>query len=224
MKVSIIIPAFNAEDTIKKAVESALAQKFSKNDFEVVVINDGSTDHTLNILQGFGNNIRVVNQKNQGAVKAANNGFKSAKGDYVVKLDADDVFEPDIIKEMAEVLDIRSEIDFVYSDYYEERQGKTEFVSTKDNLFNSIAIGVMFRKQKLAEAGFYNETLVFAEYDLLLRTLGIWKGFHISKPLFRYIRRQGSITTEEGVKKFIDELKKAHPDKIKEIEKIRSYS
>ncbi|NQU82943.1 MAG: glycosyltransferase family 2 protein [Parcubacteria group bacterium] len=223
MKVSITIPAYNAEETIKKAVQSALNQDFPKDAFEVVVVNDGSTDNTLNILQEFGDKIRIINQANQGAVKAANKGFREARNDYIIKLDADDVFELNIIKEMADVLDKNSDIDFVYSDYYEEKQGETEFVSTSDNLFNTIAIGIMFRKQKLARQGFYNETVVFAEYDLLLQTLDIWNGFHIPKPLFRYMRREGSITTKEGVKEFIDELKKAHPDKIKEIDSIRCY-
>jgi len=223
MKISIVIAAYNAAETIKKAVKSVLEQNFPPDDFEVVVVNDGSTDNTLNVLQKFGDKIKIINQENQGAVPAANKGFREATGDYVIKLDADDAFEPDILKEMAEVLDTNSQIDFVYSDYYEQNQNKTKLVSTKHNLFNTVSIGVMFRRQKLEEAGFYKENIVFAEYDLLLRTINKWKGFHISKPLFIYIRRKQSITTSKGVGKFIVQLKKIHPNKVKEIAKIRDY-
>lgn len=224
MRVSIVIPAYNAETTIKKSVESALNQNFPKEEFEVIVVNDGSTDRTLEVLKSFGSRIRVISQENQGAVKAANRGFGEAKGDYVVKLDADDYFEPSLLKEMARVLDEHPEVDFVYSDYYEEQSGSRKLISTKENIFNTIAIGIMFRREKFAEIGFYREGVVFAEYDLLLMTLGKWRGFHIAKPLFRYIRRPESLTgSPERVRAFIQQLKKLHPDKAEQIEKIRGY-
>jgi len=225
MIVSIIIPVYNGRSTIKRAVDSALSQKFPKNAFEVIVVNDGSTDRTLEILKSYGKRIKIINQKNQGAIKAANRGFKMAKGKYVIKLDADDAFEPDILKEMVAVLDRAQNIDFVYSDYYEKRpDGKVKIVSTRNNLFNTIAIGVMFRKKSLAEEGFYDEKMIFAEYDLLLKTQGRWKGYYIGKPLFWYIRRPESLTgSEKLLEKAFKELEKKYPEKIREIKKIRKY-
>lgn len=225
MKISIIIPAYNAQRTIKKSVDSALNQNFPQEGYEVIVINDGSTDNTLEILKSYGEKIKVINQENQGYLKASNKGFREAKGEHVIKLDADDCFEPTILKEMAAILNKKPEIDFVYCDYYEKTfLGGIKKVSTKDNIFNTIGIGIMYKKDKFAEQGFFDERVMFAEYDLLLKTKGKWKGYYIEKPLFYYNRRQESITgSQQWVKKAIDQLKKLYPQNLAEIEKIREY-
>lgn len=225
MKVSIIIPAYNSQNTIRKAMDSTLNQDFSKKDYEVIVVNDGSTDKTLEILKIYGKKIKIINQENQGAVKAANRGFKEAKGEYVIKLDADDYFEPNILKEMVTILDNNSQIDFVYCDYFEKsRGGKIKVISTKNNIFNTAASGIMFRKKELAKEGFYREDIKFPEYDLLLKTQKRWNGFHVANPLFYYNRRKESLTGDKKwLKKAIEKLRKLHPKKIKEIKKIRKY-
>jgi len=225
LKVSIILPAYNAEITIRRSVDSALDQNFSKQDFEIIVINDGSTDGTLEILKSYGNTIRLLDQENQGALPTSNRGFREAKGQYVIKLDADDCFERDIIKEMAEILDENPDIDFVYCDYYEKTiGGETKIISTRDNVFNTIGLGIMFRKHKFEEQGFFDEKALFAEYDLLLKTADKWKGFCIEKPLFYYIRRKESITGGDNwVEKAIDQLKELYPQNLEEIDRIREY-
>ena len=223
MKISVIIPVYNGEKTVKKAIDSVLNQNFPKNFLEIIVVNDGSTDNTLKILKTYGRQIKIINQKNQGAVRAANRGFKKAKGKYVIKLDADDYFEPDILKEMADVLNENLDIDFVYCDYYEKSAEKIKIVST-ENIFNTVAIGIMFRKNKLAKEKFYNEGLIFPEYDLLIKIQNKWKGYYISKPLFCYNRRRGALTSNSQlVQEGIDQLRKLYPDKKKEINKIRKY-
>lgn len=225
IKVSIILPAYNAEATIKRSVDSALDQNFPKQDFEIIALNDGSTDGTLEILKSYGDKIRLINQENHGCLPTSNRGFREAKGQYVIKLDSDDCFERDIIKEMSEVLDEKQDIDFVYCDYYEKTVGgEAKVVSTKDNVFNTIGIGMMFRKDKFEEQGFFDEKAMFAEYDLLLKTAGKWKGFCIEKPLFYYIRRKESITgSNDWVEKAIDQLKELYPQNLREIEQIREY-
>ena len=95
--VSIILPVFNGEKFIKKAIESVLNQ--SLNDFELIIINDGSTDSTLDIINSFEDNrIRIINQNNEGPGKARNNGLKIALGDYIMFLDADDWFCEDALE------------------------------------------------------------------------------------------------------------------------------
>lgn len=226
MKVTIVIPAYNAATTIKRAVDSALNQNFTKKDFEIIVINDGSTDETLKILKFYGRQIKIINQKkNKGFLKTANRGFKKAKGKYLIKLDADDCFEPTILKEIVAVLDKKPKIDFVYCDYYEKSsQGRIKIVSTKDNIFNTIGIGILFRRDKFKKERFFNKNVRFAEYDLLLKTEGSLKGYHISKPLFYYNRRKRSITKNKNwVKGAIAQLKKLYPKKLEKIKKIRKY-
>lgn len=225
MKVSIIIPVYNAQNTIKKAIDSAVNQDFPQKDFEIIVVNDGSTDKTLEILKSYNQQIKIINQKNRGTVKTANRGFRKARGEYVIKLDADDYFKPNILKEMTKILDRKSDIDFVYCDYYEKsKREEIKIISTKDNIFNTLAGGIMFRKNRMAKEGFYKEGIKFAEYDLLFRTQRKWRGYHIVKPLFYYVRHQDSLTgSRQWVKSALAELERLHPRKIKEIKKIRKY-
>ncbi len=95
--VSIILPVFNGEKFIKKAIESVLNQ--SLDDFELIIINDGSTDSTSDIINSFEDNrIRIINQNNKGPGQARNNGLKIASGDYIMFLDADDWFCEDALE------------------------------------------------------------------------------------------------------------------------------
>ena len=89
MKISVILPVYNGEKYIQKAIESVLNQTF--HDFELIVVNDGSTDNTLNIIESFDDNrIKIINQTNQGPGAARNNALKIAQGQYVMYLDCDD--------------------------------------------------------------------------------------------------------------------------------------
>ncbi len=94
--VTIIIPSYNSAAFIEDAISSALAQTYSHT--EIIVIDDGSTDRTLDIIRSFGDRIRYETQPNQGAPVARNRGLALAKGDYVKFLDADDVLQPDCIE------------------------------------------------------------------------------------------------------------------------------
>ncbi|MEO8680123.1 MAG: glycosyltransferase family A protein [Vicinamibacterales bacterium] len=91
-KVSVIIPAYNAEDFIREAVDSALAQ--THKDLEVIVIDDSSTDDTPAILMGYGDRIRVHRQANTGVAGARNTGARLSTGEWLAFLDADDVWRP----------------------------------------------------------------------------------------------------------------------------------
>lgn len=91
-KISVVIPTYNREDKVLKAIESALAQSFT--DLEVIVVDDGSTDNTGRILEEtFENRIRYYKQANQGASIARNRGIEEARGEWIAFLDSDDVWE-----------------------------------------------------------------------------------------------------------------------------------
>lgn len=97
MKISVIMPVFNEEKYVGKAIGSVLSQSF--DDFEVIVVNDGSTDSTLDVINGFDDErIRLINQPNQGPGASRNNALKMALGDYIMFLDGDDWFCPDALK------------------------------------------------------------------------------------------------------------------------------
>lgn len=96
-KISVILPAYNAEKYIRKAIERVLTQTFS--DFELIVVNDGSCDDTLNIINDFTDErIKIIDQNNAGPGAARNSGLKMASGEYVMFLDSDDWYLPDALQ------------------------------------------------------------------------------------------------------------------------------
>lgn len=92
-KVSVVIPVYNGEKYIQETLESVLGQSYP--DVEVIVIDDGSTDGTLEILSGYGERLRVFQQKNSGAAAARNKGIQEASGKWVAFVDADDIWLPE---------------------------------------------------------------------------------------------------------------------------------
>ncbi|WP_296782214.1 glycosyltransferase family 2 protein [uncultured Methanobrevibacter sp.] len=96
-EISVILPVFNSEEFIGKAIESVLAQTFE--DFELIIVNDGSTDSSKDIIDSFiDDRIRIISQSNQGPGAARNNALKMAQGSYVMYLDSDDWFCPDALE------------------------------------------------------------------------------------------------------------------------------
>ena len=102
--VSILIPAFNAQEYLADTLRSAVGQTWPRK--EIIVVDDGSTDQTLPIARQFvSNSVRVVTQKNEGAAAARNKAFSLSQGDYIQWLDADDLMAPDKIARQIEALD-----------------------------------------------------------------------------------------------------------------------
>jgi glycosyltransferase involved in cell wall biosynthesis len=102
-KVSIIIPAYNAEKWIGETLESALAQTWSRK--EVIVVDDGSRDNTLSVAQGLASaKVKVLRQDNAGASAARNRGLALAQGELIQFLDADDLLAPDKVARQMQTL------------------------------------------------------------------------------------------------------------------------
>ena len=120
--VSVIIPTYNNFSFIRRAINSVFNQTWK--DFEIIVVDDGSTDRTRNIIQEFENNIVYLKQENKGPASARNRGLKIAKGKYVVFLDADDEFLPDKLSYQGNFLEENPSIDLVYSSGYRFRENR----------------------------------------------------------------------------------------------------
>jgi hypothetical protein len=111
---SVVIPAYNAADTLEEAIDSVLAQ--TRPDFEVIVVDDGSTDDTAAIAAGYADpRVRVYSQQNAGPSAARNRGIAQAVGEYVSSLDSDDLWLPDYLAEMGRALEENTRADFAYT-------------------------------------------------------------------------------------------------------------
>ena len=102
-KVSVIVPVYNVSEYLGQCLDSILLQTLQ--DIEVICVNDGSTDDSLDILQGyamFDERLKIISQENAGAGAARNNGIKHATGEYIICLDSDDFFEPDMLEKMVQ--------------------------------------------------------------------------------------------------------------------------
>ena len=102
--ISVIIPMYNAEKYISKNINSILSQTYSY--FELIIVNDGSTDNSLDVVYKFSDErINIISKENGGVSSARNLGLSAAKGDYVFFIDADDYIEPNTLEKFVDVID-----------------------------------------------------------------------------------------------------------------------
>lgn len=121
-RFSVVIPAFNAVATLARAIESVRAQSWPVH--EILVVDDGSTDATAEVAAGFGEAVRLIQQKNSGVSVARNAGAAAASGDWLAFLDADDWYAPDRIRLHAEWIAEGAPLDCLTGDYeYRDEAG-----------------------------------------------------------------------------------------------------
>lgn len=113
-KVTIAIATYNMAVFLREAIDSALAQDYP--DFEVIVIDDGSTDETREVVKSYGKRVRYHHQENGGVAVAYNKAFELARGEYIHHLDADDVLTPGTIRRLATLLDGYPSAGLAYAD------------------------------------------------------------------------------------------------------------
>jgi len=196
-RVSVIIPCFNYGLFLTNAIQSALLQTLPN--FEVIVVNDGSTDNSLEVAQGFESDarVKVVDQPNSGTPAISRNrGALHAQGDYFVFLDADDILEPDALREWSTFLNQHPEISLVYSDRFDlHSDGSKHYIHFLDwnterlkiplNLFSYC--NMMRRSLWEAIGGFRTNVHGVEDWDawVAMVSRGL-VGYRIPKPLFTY--------------------------------------
>ena len=167
-KVTVLMPAYNAENYIAEAIDSVLKQSFT--DFELLIINDGSTDNTEQIIQSFTDpRIIVINQANQGIAAALNTGLSKAKAQYIARFDADDICFPERLQQQFIFLNTHREYVLAGSDaeyisangehlFYFTCIGHTNEQITQKIYFHCpfIHSSVMYRKDAVIKAGGYS--------------------------------------------------------------------
>lgn len=211
--VSVIIPTYNQELYIARCLRSIIGQSFDEKKYEIILINDKSTDKTKKILNIFKEKIKIINNKKRfGLPKSINIGIKKSTGKYVVRLDSDDYVNRDFLKILYLYMSHNPEIDAVSSDYYLVND-KEIILEKKNSLKSPIACGIMFKIDQLIEIGLYDEKFFVREdKDLRYRFLKKFKITRIPLPLYRYRRHKNNITNnkvmmKKHLKKFKDKYK-----------------
>lgn len=210
---SIVIPAYNAERFITRALESVAIQTF--DDFEIVIVNDGSTDSTVTRIREFflhyGNlSWKVINQQNKGIGGARNTGIKNSIGEYIAFLDADDAWYPNKLSLVAGYFREWPEVDFICHDEVWIQQGINRgtvsygpYKDYKELLFKGNCISTsasVVRRSKLMEAGLFSENLDFngvEDYELWLRLSKICKIEYLHEVMGEYHIHGTGITNDE---------------------------
>lgn len=213
--VSVIVPAYNAKRTILETIVSVQQQTFS--DFELIVINDGSTDNTLELLHGVKDErLRIFSYKNAGVSVARNRGISHANGEFIAFLDADDLWTPDKLELQLVALQQHPDAGVAYSwTYFMDEQGKSLSpcapIFFEGNVYaellvnNFIANGSnpLIRRQAVESVGEFDPGFPHcADWDFYLRLAARWHFVVVPKLQIFYRQSSGSMTSKiEGIEK-----------------------
>ena len=222
-KISVIMSAYNAEKYIKEAINSVLNQTFK--DFEFIIINDGSTDSTKNIILSYKDSrIRLIeNKENIGLTKSLNKGLRVAKGEYIARVDVDDPSMPERFEKQVSFLDRHKDMAVVgsWTQVINEETRKTYVLKNSCNpaiikwayIFKNQIVhsSSLFRKKAIKEAGYYNERYKYAQdFDLWFRVSRKYKMANIPKVLTKHRIHSKSVTgipeTHKIQKQFVLEI------------------
>ncbi|MCG3209391.1 MAG: Undecaprenyl-phosphate 4-deoxy-4-formamido-L-arabinose transferase [Anaerolineae bacterium] len=239
-RVSIIIPTYNSASFVTWTVESALAQTYP--DYEVIVVDDGSTDNTPVVLAPYLPRITYIRQENQGPAAARNTGFRASQGDYLLFLDSDDLIPPHKLDLQVSFLEEHPNFGLVYSAWQEVDEENTRVLgevrpNQRGHLLKAILRRQLFffpgaaiiRRACLEQVGPFDEALFGCEdADMWVRlSLAGYAFGYIDQPLFQYRFRRGSITgsiSPKQIQSWLTSLDKffARPDLPPDIQALEA--
>ena len=223
--ISVIIPAYNAEQTILETIKSVRQQTFS--DFEIIIINDGSTDRTLKLLESIEDNrLKIFSYENGGLSVARNRGIARATGEFVAFLDADDLWTPDKLELQVKALQQYSEAGVAYSWTYYMNEQRTSSLPSVSIFFegdvlanllvnNFIASGSnpLIRRQAIKSVGDFDSACAgCADWDYWMRLSAKWHFVVVPKHQIFYRQSSGSMSSTK--------VKHMEDDGLQVIEKI----
>lgn len=208
--VSIVMCAFNAANYIDETIDSVLAQTFT--DFELIIVNDGSTDHTSKIVESYADpRIVLVEQENGGPAAARNTALQHASGEYVAILDSDDLWLPRYLEKMLKIFKSDPNIDFAYPNaelfgtpYWNGKRfmdrDPSSLPITLDKLISrecNVFISSIFKREIIAAVGGFDTSLKGSEdLDLWFRICNA--GYHFTftrEILVKYRKRDDSLSS-----------------------------
>ncbi len=209
-KITVLMPAYNAGSYIGEAISSVLKQSFT--DFELLIVNDGSTDDTVQIINSFHDQrIVLISQENRGIAAALNAGLKVARAPYIARFDADDVCYPNrlktqyefittypeysVIGSAADYMDVKGHFIFTY---HPTAHLNEEIQQLKYTVCPFIHSSVFYKKEIITNNGGYNEhAYTFEDHFLWVNILKHEKACNLSLPLIKVRLNPNSITIDE---------------------------
>lgn len=220
MKISVVMSVYNAEKYLRAAIESILQQTYE--DFELILIDDRSTDSSTEIMCQYEEKdsrvILIKNEENLGLTKSLNRGLQCARGEYIARMDADDISAPDRLDKQAAFLDQHPDYTFVscIAQYIDENGNLEQmrlFPETNEEIYDMMpkvdAVmhpGVMFRREDVAKIGNYCEDFrVVQDYDLWFRGMAAgYKFYNIQEPLLLFRRNESYNTRKSRAYRMVD--------------------
>ncbi|HNV85336.1 MAG TPA: glycosyltransferase family 2 protein [Candidatus Omnitrophota bacterium] len=210
--ISAVIPSFNQSDFIAKSIDSILGQDYPR--LEIIVVDGGSTDRTLEILKSYGNQIRWISEKDRGQTDALNKGFHMAKGEIIAWLNTDDLYDEGCLQTVGSYFQNHPDCLWLYGRcVIIDAEGREirKWVTAYKNFFcrryshNSLLIqnfvsqmGVFFRKRVFLEIGELDVSLRNAmDYDYWLRIAARYRPHFIDRNLGKFRLHPGSKTLKE---------------------------
>ncbi len=227
--VSAVVTAYNAERHIGETLAAILAQ--TRPPDEVIVVDDGSTDGTRDVLRELGSAVRTIRQPNGGHANALNRGCRAARGDYLAKCDADDLWQPDKLERQLAALDADPGIDVAFGAVWifglEESRwdvpggsyGVLDHERFAKALFDANLIcpsSTLLRRSLYERLGPFVEHLPAEDYDYWLRALAVGARFHYDpRVLVRYRRHDAQITANLlAVRRAAFDVRQTHRDLV----------
>ncbi|KYC40464.1 glycosyl transferase family A [Scytonema hofmannii PCC 7110] len=239
-KVSVVIPAYNAMLYLEETMASVLNQSF--DNFEVIVVNDGSLDETeCWVSQIQDSRVKLISQENQGLAGARNTGILYAKGEYIAFLDADDIWEPTKLEKQSHILDENPEVGLVYNwvtyiDEQSEFTGKTFKNQVEGDVWkqltehNIVECGsvAMVRRTCFEDCGVFDKNLgsYVEDWDMWLRIASKYPFKVVKEPLVYYRQRSNSASKnwEAMAKSFQMVIEKAFANAPIELQALKNKS
>jgi len=197
-KASVVVTAHNYGKYLPQCLDSVIRQRYQ--DWEMVIVNDGSTDDTAVILDYYAktypDKIRSITLNGVGLAKASNAGIRASKGRYIIRLDADDYFDENILLVESHILDNDPNVHMVYPDYFRiTKHGEIidfyRLSKANDEIKlldrSPLAAGAMYRRECYDQIGGYNEELRYQEdYDFWIRFIDKFNVYNVNLPLLYY--------------------------------------
>ena len=199
MKISIIITNYNYGKYLARCIRSCISQSIGKEDFEIIVIDDNSNDNSLKVIKEFSKNIKLIqNKRNIGVAKSVNKAVKSAKGEYFVRVDADDYISSYLLAFLYNSFSIFPDKFCIACDYYNiSDDGK--IISKVQSKTRPIACGILYNKKKFISNGMYNPNFKHREEEELRLRLGDKYNIHyLNLPLYKYRIHENNKTKSKG--------------------------